>query len=169
MQLPQQLFLQTIEVRNVHLDVHSKEKSTGVTKPKYKLAGNRFPTGGTIFWVYTSSGEAYPKDRTVMLSHPSDYESCNSNALKNARSYICIDRTDYITDDEIYVKYINHANQFKKVARVNDAAFKQLASLRSKLRLNSNPSSRQEIENIAKATVGSEENVDDVLGSMGLL
>lgn len=169
MQLPRQLFLQTIEVRNVHLDVHSKERGTSVTKPKYKLAGNRFPAGGTIFWVYTSSDEVYPKNKTVTFSHPADYESCSSNALKNARSYICIDKTDYITDDEIYAKYTNHANQFKKVARVSDTAFKQLASLRSKLRLNSNPNSRQEIENITRATVGSDENVEDVLGSMGLL
>jgi len=168
MLLPKPLFLQTIEVRNVHLDVHSKEKRTGIVKQKYKLAGNRFPTGGFLFWVYTSQDETYPKNRTVIFNHPSDYEFCSSNALKKKPSYICIDRTDYATDDEIYTKYTNAANQFKKVAKVNDAAFKQLAALRGKLRLNSNPNSKQEIENIARATVGSDENVDDVLKSMGL-
>ncbi|MEI9914448.1 MAG: hypothetical protein WDN66_05805 [Candidatus Saccharibacteria bacterium] len=63
MQIPKALFIQTIEPRNVHLDVHSKEKHTGVIKAKYKLAGNHLPTGGTLFWIYTSQDETYPQDK----------------------------------------------------------------------------------------------------------
>ncbi|MEI9914447.1 MAG: hypothetical protein WDN66_05800 [Candidatus Saccharibacteria bacterium] len=108
------------------------------------------------------------KIKTITLSYPNDYEFCSSNALKRKPSYICIDRTDYITDDEAYTKYTNAANQFKKVAKINDAAFKQLSEIRTKLRLNSNPNSKKAIEDIARATAGSDENIDDVLKSMGL-
>lgn len=167
MQLPKQLVVQGIVARNIHLDVHSAEKGTGVIKPKYKLAGNRFPTGGILFWVHTSK-PVDAEERTIKLEHPQHYDECNSNALKTAPSYVCISKTDYLTDDEIFSKYSNSANGFKKVAVVKEETFKCLVAMRSKLRLSANPNSLKLITAIATATVGSDENIDDVLKSMGL-
>lgn len=166
--LPKDLMLQTVEARNIHLDVHSQEKGTTVVKPKYKLAGNRFPGGGMLFWVSTHKSYTYPKDRTIKYEHPTDYDECNAQPLKDKPSYLCIEKTDYLLDDEIYNKYTNVANGFKKVAKIKETSFKKLADLKAKMRLNSDPTSLQKMMDITKATVGSDENVDDVLRSMGL-
>ncbi len=166
--LPKDLMLLTIEPRNVHLDVHSQEKDTRVVKPKYKVAGNRFPDGGVLFWVSTHKSYTYPEDRTVEFKYPENYEMCNAQPLKDKSSYLCIEKTDYLLDDEIYNKYTNAANGFKKVAKLKASSFKQLTDLKAKLRLNSNPSSLEKMKKITLATVGSDENVDDVLKSMGL-
>ncbi|MDR0591057.1 MAG: hypothetical protein LBG75_00600 [Candidatus Nomurabacteria bacterium] len=168
MPLPKNLFLQTVEERNVHLDVHSEEKRTGVIKPKYKLAGNRLPVGGVLFWVSTSANYGYPSHKSVRFEHPTDYDTCSAQPLRDGPSYFCIDKTDYLSDDEMYDKYKNGANGFKKVARIKNASFRQLVNLRSKIRLASNPSSLEHMTNIVLATVGSDENANDILKSMGL-
>jgi hypothetical protein len=93
---------------------------------------------------------------------------CTAQSLKDKPSYLCIEKTDYLLDDEIYSKYTNAANGFKKVAKLKAKSFKQLTDLKAKLRLNSNPSSLEKMKEITIATVGSDENVDDVLKSMGL-
>lgn len=166
--LPKELMLQTVEARNVHLDVHSLEKSTNVVKPKYKLAGNRFPGGGILFWVSTHKSSTYPKDKTVKYTHPEDYDECSARPLIDMPSYLCIERTDYLLDSEIYSKYTNAANGFKKVARIKESSFKNLTDLKARLRLNSDPASLRKMTDITLATVASNENVDDVLRSMGL-
>jgi hypothetical protein len=63
--LPKELMLLTIEQRNVHLDIHSQEKDTKVVKPKYKVAGNRFPNGGVLFWVSTHKSYTYPRTKPL--------------------------------------------------------------------------------------------------------
>lgn len=168
MQIPSEIILQTIEVRNIHLDVHSHEKGTGVVKRKYKLAGNRFPGGGVLFWVSTHKEYVYPKDKRVKYIYPDHYEECTSNALRSSPTYLSIDHVDYLSEDEICNKYRNTANGFKKVGKIKVDAFKKLTGLTTKLRLTPNPNSLQQMINITRATVGSEENVDDILRSMGL-
>lgn len=168
MNLPQSLFIQTIEARNIHLDVHSHEKGTGVVKRKYKLAGNRFPGGGMLFWVSTHKSNVYSIHKTVKYTYPDDYEECTAKPLKDTPAYLSIDHIDYLSDDEIYTKYSNPDNGFKKVGKIKVDAFKKLTSLTTKLKLTPDPNSLQQMINITRATVGSEENVDDILKSMGL-
>lgn len=103
MNLPQPLFIQTIEARDIHLDVHSHEKGTGVVKPKYKLAGNRFPGGGILFWVSTHKSNVYSTHKTVKYTYPDDYEECTAKPLKGTPTYLSIDHIDYLSDDEIYI------------------------------------------------------------------
>lgn len=56
----------------------------------------------------------------------------------------------------------------KKVGKIKVDAFKKLTDLTTKLRLTPDPNSLQQMINITRATVGSEENVDNILRSMGL-
>lgn len=137
MNLPQPLFIQTIEARNIHLDVHSHEKSTGVVKPKYKLAGNRFPGGGILFWVSTHKSNVYSVHKTVKYTYPNDYEECTAKPLKNTPTYLSIDHIDYLSDNEIYTKYSNADNGFRKVGKIKVDAFKKTNRFNYKTKINS--------------------------------
>jgi hypothetical protein len=157
---PSLIILSTIQEKHIYKDERSVEKSTKITKRKYKLAA-KWPEvlksqNIRIFFVSTSNSASVQKRVSVEIKE-SDYSECRFNNLRNSVSYYDLTKREILSGDEVKAKIDDPFNGFKDVATINDAAFKKFLDKTEKLKIQSKPPvSVQDIKNIAKSVADKE-------------
>lgn len=123
-------------VRNIHHDLISVEKSTGIEKPKYKLLTKRFTDLGLyFFYALTKTESACPQRAKIELSS-SDYDFKKDNHLSLPSSYINLEKP-VVEDREMLIEKIRRTrNSFECVARVTQIKLSEIKAKAETMRAN---------------------------------
>lgn len=140
-----------VKVRNVHRDKKSRERPTGVIKPKYKLAGEPlWDLDQFAFFILTGSNpDAYHK-RLLVKVNQSEWLNRASNMLKGV-SYIDITRHELMSSRQVAMKIVDKKNGFKYAAELPQAKFQILQKKMLRLKYMRNPVPKETKRVIAKA------------------
>jgi hypothetical protein len=168
MELPVALLLDRIKTRNIHCDEKSEEKLTGVTKRKYKLAGNILPPINIYnFFVLTSNKDTCQNYLTLEVKNE-EWENKDTKYLKAGSSYIDIKRVEPLTKEDLLKKIKDPFNRFYPVAILPENKFHDL-----KILLNRLPTSHSFISDETKTVIvqALEETntIDSTLKKLGLI
>ena len=126
--LPDGLLLRKVTIQNVYFDKKSYEKSTGLTKPKYKLAGNPLNKVYTFF-ITTTNSDACHRKSTVIVKK-CHWENKVDNHLNAPESFIDVKKVEVLTSDEVLIKIKDLDNKFILTAKLCDSKFSELKSIR---------------------------------------
>lgn len=154
---PSSIILSTIKAGHVYKDEYSFEKSTRVTKRKYKLAG-QWPKqlksqNVRIFFVSTSKPASVQGRVCVKIEH-ADYTECKQQQLRDCTSYYDLTKWETLSGEEVKKKIDDPLNGFEDVATVNNKAFKRFLEKTTKLKIQTRPPvSVLDIKNIAESVV----------------
>jgi len=139
---PKQILLAAIQERHIYKDEKSLEKSTGIIKRKYKLAG-KWPDvlkneDMRLFFVSTSK-EYSVQSRSKIEISKDDYLTCKLSTLKNVVSYYNPGRYELLSGDDIKTKIDDIDNGFKDVATIKETSFEKFLHQAEKLKLGGRP------------------------------
>lgn len=149
--------LHTIREKHVYKDELSVEKSTGVTKRKYKLAA-KWPDSLKsqnirMFFVSTSNPDSV-KTRTTIEISGQDYITCVLPQLKNNVSYYDLTKREFLSGAEVKAKVDSPNNGFSDVAEITDDAFRSFLDKTYNLHIQGRPPlGVDDIVNIASSVV----------------
>lgn len=130
--LPDFILLRKIKVQHVYCDRKSLENFTGITKTKYKLAGNVITSLKIYtFFVATTNELACQRALTVQIQN-TDWEQAVPGHLQSPISYIDITKVTPITEQELLNKIKDKTNGFPWIAKLCDTKFQELKALRNK-------------------------------------
>ena len=156
---PKELLLKTIEKQNAYCCQKSIEKSTGVKKTKYKLAGNRFYE---VYIFFILSSKNYGNKYTTLEIEEKDWENRKSKHL-DGNGYLNVKNIETLTEEEIVSKL--RSGSAYKVARLCNAKFIDLNDLCKQAGSQTSTSEEKkallqiatisDIENISKENVSS--------------
>jgi hypothetical protein len=123
------LRLLKIKAQNVYFDRKSREASTGLVKPKYKLSG-KVPRelDVFIFFPLTKNKGACSKYLSICVSKM-EWENKNPQHLNECYSYISIRAVETIDQTELLQKINDNDNKFDFVARLPNNKFAKLKKL----------------------------------------
>lgn len=115
--------------RNTFLDKTSKEESTGIVKPKYKLLfKNHKEMGVFVFFVLTTEKSACVQERTCSILKK-DWEERQWTHLDADCSYIDIQKHIVMNKDDVVDKANNPSTGFSYAGKVYQAKFAELSGM----------------------------------------
>ncbi|MCK5416040.1 hypothetical protein KAI92_01280 [Candidatus Parcubacteria bacterium] len=169
--LPDNLLLSRISNQNVYCDKKSLERSTGITKPKYKLAGNILkPLEVYAFFIATKNKNACNGHTTIKIQQKHWENKCSGH-LASSMGYIDLHKVETMSGDEICQKMRDRQNGFPFSAKLCDTKYEELKKLKSKVHISRGNIST---EKIALAGLAIKEVVDfssvsdNILKNLGL-
>lgn len=167
--MPDAALLMLINTQKVYFDIKSIESSTGVEKPKYKLAGNFFsPMGIYTFFVITSNQSACHGNTTVKVE-TAHWEDKNPKHLNKPESFIDTKKIEVLAGKNVAEKMRDPDNGFLKVARLCDHKYLELKTLSNKKFDSSVSDQKKKIVEQALSDVFDINQVnDDILDKLGL-
>ncbi|MFA6096857.1 MAG: hypothetical protein WC788_04485 [Candidatus Paceibacterota bacterium] len=166
MDLPEKLLLSKIKTRNVFLDRKSKEKTTIVVKPKYKLSSSSI-LDIYIFFVLTSKEITCKKYYTLTV-RKEEWEEKNSCYL-NGCSYIDITNIESFSKEELLIKIKDKFNGFPYVAKISDKKFSELKLLQNNINKGYNYSGiSEETKDLINIALAEANIANETLKKLGL-
>ncbi len=122
MQLPPKLVASSIvEPRHVYYDKKSKERRTGIVKPKYKVA-MQYLSVSEFFPFYLFNTDPCAKTYRFTVKQ-SELENRNPSLLSNDESHIDVRELETHTAEEIIRKRNDRENGFPLVAKLKTTRF----------------------------------------------
>jgi hypothetical protein len=123
-------------IRNIHLDLNSIEKRTGLKNDKYKLLTNRIKDFGLyFFYVLTKTGDSCPKRAKIEL-FKEEYEFRNNKHLPLECSYVNLERPIIEERDSLIYKLRKSDNNFECVAQITQLKLNEIKDKAEEMRHN---------------------------------
>lgn len=131
MQLPAQVILGKIKKNYLYLDKKSKEKSTNIVKPKYKLAGNPI-LDHRFFLVLTKSYSSCVGVCTLKIKKEDWEEKVDGPHLTEKLSYCDLTKYDLLSINDLLNKSNDPKNGFCYIAKLCERCRRKLQNLQSR-------------------------------------
>lgn len=169
--MPDAALLMLINVQKVYFDTESIEKSTGVRKQKYKLAGNFFSPMGIYTFFDITSKKLSCWHKTTITVGQSHWEDKHPKHLRKPESYVDAKKVEVLTGKEIAQKMRDDNNGFAKVARLCDSKYIQLKNLSRNINTGGYMSEKKKkiVEQSLSDVFNISEVNDNILDQLGLL
>ena len=125
------LLLNKISQKNLYYDKRSKELTTNIVKPKYKLAGNSI-LDEYFFNILTTTLSACKAEFTLIIEQTDWENKRNGRYLNEPVSYCDLTKYELLNKLTLLKKMKDRHNKFRHVAKLSDAKYEQLQNLQSK-------------------------------------
>lgn len=152
-----QFIIKKVKPKNLYLDRESKERGTGVCKPKFKLAFNFIKDIDIYPFFILNSERTFSYFFTFSLNREDWHYKC----LKEKTSYIDVRNPEIMEGRELYSKINNKRKIFFFKDRLKDEKFEELKNFCQKIRRSSDVSPEKKNLTLIELT-GTSELVDDV-------
>jgi hypothetical protein len=131
MELPDEVILGKIKKNCAYFDKKSKEKSTNIVKPKYKLAGNPI-LDHRFFLVITKSYFSCLGVCTLKIKKDDWEEKIDGPYLMERFSYCDLTKHDLLSNNDLLNKSKDAANGFYYIAKLCDRCRRKLQKLQAR-------------------------------------
>lgn len=125
------LLLNKIAKKNLYYDKRSRELTTNIVKPKYKLAGNSI-LDEYFFNILTTTLSACKAEFTLTINQTDWENKRNGRYLNEPVSYCDLTKYELLNKLDLLKKMEDRHNKFRCVAKLADAKYEQLQNLQSK-------------------------------------
>ncbi len=138
MDLPDKILLTKITLKHLYLDKKSKEQTTNIIKPKYKLAGNSLPDIGMYFFYVLTKTSATGKAKFTLVIRQTDWENkIVGPYLTEPASYCDLTKFELLGPSDLLGKFRDKENGFPYIAKLCEMKFQELRKIQTKIQKNS--------------------------------
>jgi hypothetical protein len=123
--------LNKIAKKNLYFDKRSRELTTNIVKPKYKLAGNSI-LDEYFFNILTTILAACKTEFTLTIKQTDWENKRNGRYLNEPVSYCDLTKCELLDKLTLLKKMKDRHNKFRQVAKLADAKYEQLQNLQSR-------------------------------------
>lgn len=166
MELPNEVLLSKIAKRGLYYDKKSKEETTGVIKPKYKLAGNNIPAIEQYFFHVLATTLSVCKASVTLRIRQQDWEErVKGSYLPKDISYCDLTKFEIMDGLELLEKIKDKKNGFPYVAKLCSSKYEKLKKLGKKMKYDTRISD----EAIKIVINGLSDSADEIAMKLGLI
>lgn len=129
MEMPDNVLMMNINLRNTFLDMKSEEKDSSRIKPKYKLLTQKdtllSDIGVFVFHILTTTEDSYIKEKTIDIFQ-SDWEYRDGTHLDSPYSKLCSQEVDILNKEKILAKMRDGGNKFSHKGTLSQIKFTEV-------------------------------------------